>query len=427
MARLADAGAEGDLPEVQLKTARRETRHPWIFRKMVKHRRDLAPGSLVSVRNRNGEFVGRGIYNRGSEIAIRLLTQDPRSRLDRAFLERSIDAALTLRHDILRLPDQTDAYRIVHSEGDGLSGLIVDRYSDVIAIEIFSIGWALLVEDLQEILGARFPGTRFVVRSDRRTESLEGFRMKRFEAVAAARREAREAREAGRRGGAHAAHAGRDDRPPDRTVIHEGPVHYEVDFQEGQKTGFFLDQRANRARIRGIVRDKRVLDAFCYTGGFALAAHAGGARSVVGVDLDEKALAVAAKNGARNGAAVEWVHADVFRHLKDARGRGDRFDVVILDPAKQATHRSELPEAEAAYLDMNRLAVGCIESGGILLSCSCTGLLSEGRFLDILTRAANAEGRDLQVFDVRGADSDHPFALACPQGRYLKAIWSRVR
>jgi 23S rRNA (cytosine1962-C5)-methyltransferase len=306
-----------------------------------------------------------------------------------------------LRHDILRLPDCTDAYRVVHSEGDGLSGLVVDRFGAVLVAELFSAGIHRYWTWIAEALDAAYPGAEIVVRADRRSEKLEGLKM--------------------------------DGRPPSEkardVVIQEHGTKFHVDLRRGHKTGYFLDQRENRQRLAALSRGRELFDGFCYTGGFALHAARAGAKHVEAVDLDEDVVAIGEKNRALNGldGKVDFRHGNVFDVLREYRTSKRRFSRMVLDPAKLAIARHELPKALGAYRDMNRLGMQCLERGGVLLSCSCTGLISEGDFLEALRSSADEARLDLQIFHIAGAAPDHPFVARMPEGRYLKAVFARVR
>ncbi|MBI4575462.1 MAG: class I SAM-dependent rRNA methyltransferase [Planctomycetes bacterium] len=384
-------------------SARRNSLHPWIYSRMVRHpRRRPAPGTLVEVVSREGAFVGRGVYNGASTIALRLLTENPGEDLDGAFFQRVLARALGLRTEVLRLPEVTDAWRWVHGEADGLSGLVVDRYADVVVVEPYSAGYAgetlgWVVEGIRGLA----PGVRVAVRADPMTERRE-----RFDLSEAAR--------------VHPAGA--------PVVVREHALRMEVDLQAGRKTGFFLDQRDQRSRVAALAAGRSVLDCFCYTGGFAIASMLGGARRAVGVDLDEAALATGRQNAGRNGVDVRFRRADAFEVLREMAGaaEGERPDLLILDPARQASLRAEMGRAARQYLDMNRLAMQAVLPGGLLLSCSCTGLVSEPEFLQTLTRAASEARVALQVLLVGGAAPDHPWTTPFPEGRYLKAVLARV-
>ena len=388
------------LPRVQLRAGRRG-RHPWVYRRMMEGPyTDLAPGTLVEAVGREGAFVGRGFYNPNSEIALRLLTEDPREVPDAAWFRARIARAVELRHGVLRLPERTDAYRLVHSEGDGLSGLIVDRFAGRLVVQLFSAGMHRSLEWIRAGLGEFFPGAEVVVRADRRSEKHEGLKM--------------------------------DGPPPSpesrRVVVREGRAKFHVDLRRGHKTGFFADQRENRARFAALCSGQDVFDGFCYTGGFAIQAALAGARSVEAVDLDEDVIAMAEENRILNklSDAVRFAQGNVFDMLRAHRSAGRRFSRMVLDPAKLAITRQEVRKALGAYRDMNRLAMQCLRPGGVLLSCSCTGLVQESDFLDALREAADEARLDLQILEIAGAAPDHPFVAHMPEGRYLKAVYSRV-
>ena len=386
------------LPVIELRT-RHGSGHPWVFRRMVGDpHMELDPGTLVEVIDKTGQFLGRGFYNPYSEIAIRLLTRDRGEFPDRRWFIGAITRAVRLRHDVLGLPKQCDAYRLIHSEGDGLSGLIADKYGKSIVLELFSAGMHRHLEWLRQGFAENFPDHEIVVRSDHRTERLEGLKM---------------------------------DGPPPQAreiVIQENNLKFHVDLRRGHKTGFFLDQRDNRQRLGALCAGQDVFDGFCYTGGFALAAALAGAKSVEAVDLDEKAIAIANENRILNnvGENLSFIHGNVFDVLRNRRASGKTFSRIILDPAKLAASRPEIPKALSAYADMNRLAMQCIQPGGILLSCSCTGLVSEENFMEALRASAAEANVELQIVAVHGAGSDHPWAVHVPEGRYLKAVFCRV-
>ncbi|MGD0091910.1 MAG: class I SAM-dependent rRNA methyltransferase [Planctomycetota bacterium] len=387
------------LPLVSLRT-RHGSLHPWIYRRMMAETYDeLAPGTLVEVEDKAEQFVGRGFYNPHSEIAVRLLTLDRGVFPERRWFIGAITRAVRLRHEVLRLSGCCDAYRVVHSEGDGLSGLVVDKYGKCLVLELASAGMHRHLEWVKQGLAEHFPGHEIIVRSDYRTEKLEGLKM---------------------------------DGPPPVTrelEIHEHNLKLHVDLRRGHKTGYFLDQRDNRQRVASLCAGADVFDGFCYTGGFALAAALGGAKTVEAVDLDEKAIAVAERNRELNALSPEQAafrHGNVFDFLRDRRASGKRYTRIILDPAKLAQAREEVSKALSAYADMNRLAMQCLEPGGILVSCSCTGLVGEADFLLALRAAAAEAGMELQVFAIHGAAPDHPWAIRMPEGRYLKVVFSRV-
>jgi 23S rRNA (cytosine1962-C5)-methyltransferase len=392
--------ANTPLPVVELRT-RHASDHPWIFRRMVDEQgtEDIEPGTLVEVLDKNQQFVGRGFFNPNSEISIRLLSLTRDVFPDRRWFIGTITRAARLRSEVLQLNKITDSYRVIHSEGDGLSGLVADKYGKTIVMELFSAGIHRHMDWVRQGFEENFPDHEIIIRSDHRTERLEGIKM---------------------------------DGPPPQTrelIINENKLKLNVDLRRGHKTGFFLDQRDNRLRISELSAGQSVFDGFCYTGGFALSAALGGAASVEAVDLDEKAIEVAEENRTLNQISAEqlkFTHGNVFDVLRDRRAAGKKYTRMILDPAKLAISRAEIPKALSAYADMNRLGMQCIEPGGILVSCSCTGLVSEEDFLMALRAAAAEANLELQVLAIHGAGADHPWALRVPEGRYLKAVFSRV-
>lgn len=409
---MAPPGAES--PWVRLRTTRQ---HPFIFEKMIDAADPTAkPGDIVNIYDKDGALCGRGLFNPRSQIVVRVLSRGDVA-IDDAFWRERLRAAVELRR-ALRIEESTDAYRLVHAEGDGLSGLVIERYAGVLAFELFSLGivqrFELLARILAEALGppARLerPGAapsawRVVYRVDERSASIEGVPERRRSGV-----------------------AGETDaeRLSDVTVRENG-VRFRIDVMRGHKTGFFCDQRENRRRLAPLCRDAQVLDLCCYTGGFALAAKVlGGAREVTAVDLDEGALALARQNANLNQARVQFVHADAFGYMRQMLENGREYDVVVLDPPKLAPTRADLEEALRKYHDLNRLAARLVRRNGWMLSCSCSGLVTPPAFAEVLQRAARSAGRRLQLFDQTGAGPDHPVALDCPESAYLKAFWMRV-
>ena len=385
-----------ELPKVKLKIARRSV-HPWIFQKMVeKPATRVPPGSVVDILDRDDQWVGRGFYNGHSRISLRVLTSEPSEAVDAEFFERRVDQAVQLRRAWLGLDAVTDSYRLVHSEGDGLSGLVVDRFGSTLVLEFFAAGMYRFREAIQQALAHHFSSSQVYWFAEEHIQKQESFDCRSPEA-------------------------------PPPGIITEHGVRFRVAPGSKHKTGFFLDQRDNRKALAGFCAGKRVLDLCCNTGGFAVYAKAlGQAEEVVGVDLDEEALELAKQNANLNQARIRFVQADLFTWLRDVLPAGQRFDVVVLDPAKQTRDREALGYALKRYLDMNRLAMQAVAPGGIFLTCSCTGLVSEEAFLETLRRAAWQASRRIQVLKIAGAGPDHPFLLHAPEGRYLKAVFCRV-
>src|SRR5437773_9144737 len=387
---------DSPLPQIRLKIARRSS-HPWIFQKMVEKPPDrVASGSVVDVIDKDNQWVGRGFYNGHSRIALRVLTTDPAEAIDDAFFARRLDQAIRLRRDGLGLDAVTDAYRLVHSEGDNLSGLVVDRFGATLVLEFFAAGMYRYRTAIQDALATHYPDSRLYWFAEEHVQKQESFDC-------------------------------RPPEPPAAGVITEHGLRFRVAPGSKHKTGFFLDQRDNRRKLAGFCKGRRVLDLCCNSGGFSVYARAlGGAEEVTGIDIDEQAVALARQNGNLNQARIRFVQADLFAWLRDILPSGQRFDVVVLDPSKQTRDREEVGFALKRYLDMNKLALQAVAPGGMFLTCSCTGLVSEEDFLETIRRAAWQAGRTVQVFEVSGAAADHPFLLHVPEGRYLKAVFCRV-
>jgi len=384
-------------PIVHLKIERRSN-HPWIFQKMVeKPDPRPKPGSIVDIIDREGTFAGRGFYNGHSRIALRVLTANASEAVDEAFFARRIADAVRLRRDLLKLDAVTDAYRVIHSEGDGLSGLVVDRFADTLVIEYFSAGMFKQRDLIKRCLLEHFPEAQIYAFAEDHVQKQESFDL------------------------AHPP-------APPPTVIHEHGVKFQAAPGSKHKTGFFADQRDNRKYLTEFCAGARVLDLCCNSGGFGIYAKMiGAAREVTGVDLDEEILRIAEQNARLNKAKVKFVQADIFHWLRDTASNPDkRYDVVVLDPAKMTRDREQVIPALKKYLDMNKLALGAVKPGGVFLSCSCTGLVSEEQFLDMLRRAAFYANRTLQVIKVSGAGPDHPWQAHVPESRYLKAAFCRV-
>lgn len=384
------------VPTVHLRI-RHHSRHPWIFYGMTRDWDEgIKAGDWVSVIDKEKEFVGYGFANRRSEISVRLISFDPRTADPAAVIEERIRQAVGLRREALALDGRTNAWRIVNSEGDGLSGLVADRYGDAIVLELFSI-WPLVHAGLVEkTLIEAFPGSKIFLRADSRIQGLEGFR------------------------------APADRMPKGISEIQDGQLRFRVNLS-GHKTGAFLDQRENHKLAAEFARGRAVLDGCCYGGGFSLHAAAAGAASVTGVDLDETAIGLARENARLNKiGAVDWVHADLFPYLRDAKRHKKKWDLVILDPPKFAANRDEMKRGLDKYFDLNRAALDVIEPGGFLVTCSCSGVVSDETFLNMLSAVSHAARRTIQVLRVSHASPDHPFQAACQESRYLKVVFARV-
>jgi 23S rRNA (cytosine1962-C5)-methyltransferase len=375
--------------------------HPFVYRKMV-----IGPvgpvrprdGDLVRVVDRDGLPLGFGLWNARSQINLRFLAQGVEAP-GPAFWEGRIDQAIALRRDLLKLDESTDAYRVIHAEADGLSGLILDRFDDVLSAEVFSLGIYQRIGPILDRVAERLGTKHFRVNVDERIALAEDFPGKPVATV----------------------------KLPPRVTIVENGVRFRVQFQGGHKTGFFCDQRDNRLALTRFTPGRTMLDVCCYTGGFGLYAMAkGGATEVTCVDLDEKAIAVAKENANANQVRPTFVHSDAFGYMRQMAVNGKTFGVVVLDPPKLIPGRLDISSGKRKYFDLNVLALNCVEPGGILVTCSCSGLLPAEEFVILLRAAARKTGRSVQILAITGAASDHPVGLEALEGAYLKAVWLRV-
>jgi 23S rRNA (cytosine1962-C5)-methyltransferase len=381
------------LPSVQLKI-RVRGRHPWFFRKMVrKPERPLPAGGAVHVADRDGKPVGTGFFNPRTDLALRMFAGDAVDDVA-AHLTAALASATALREDALQLPKVTDAYRLVHAEADGLPALIIDRLGDAFVAQISCLGTQQHLETLGEWLQQRQPRARFLLLQDADAVAREG--MERLPVP----------------------------RPVEVEVVEHG-LRYTVAAGGGHKTGFFADQRDNRRRVRDLAKGRSVLDLCCNAGGFAMSAAAGGARAVRAADLDEAAVAQASHNLKLNRLRADVVHGDAFDLLR-ALGGGEH-DLIVLDPPKWVHSPEELETGMRRYQDLNRLGLQKLARGGILVSCSCSGSVSELNFLRMLREAATEAGRDARLLHLGGAGPDHPVALECQETRYLKVAFLQVR
>jgi len=374
--------------------------HPVVYPNMIRAvSPDAGPGDLVHVMDKEGQLFGSGFYNPKARVPLRVL-QHGEDVLTEDKLDARLDAALDLRLQTLHLNDRTDAWRAVHSDGDGLAGLVVDRYADVLSIEVTTLGiWRRLRRWLPK-LHERLGTTQHVIQVDPDIARIESMRWADVpEADAPAPRSAR---------------------------IRENNLRYQVSFEDGHKTGFFCDQRENRLKFAAFARGRSVLDLCSYTGGFALSARVlGGCEDVTGVDLDEKAIAQAKKNADLNQVRMDWVHGDTFTWGRQMQQNGRQWDAVVLDPPKLVFSRDaeEGQLGRNKYYDMNAVALSLLRRGGLFVTCSCSGLLDVAEFEDIVMRAAHRNKRRLQILDRTGAGADHPVMSNCPEGRYLKVLW----
>lgn len=393
-------------------------RHPWVLDTAVQKVTPVdeavdVSGEVVDLLNDKGRFIARGLFNAKSRIRVRLLTWKEEEAIDREFWKRRIGQAIELRRQIgyegpeSRSPAAVDplrgttATRLVFSEADGLSGLIVDRYGDYLVLQPTALGTARRVEVIAGVLQELLQPRGIVLRSDAGAMKMEGIEL------------------------ADGQFWG--EMPTEPITLVENGIKYSVDLCEGQKTGFYLDQRENRHAVARYCVGKRVLDMFCYTGGFALNAAKAGAASVLAVDSSKKALQLARENAtANNSNNLEFALGDGFEMLDQLQAESRQFDAIILDPPKFARSRASVLGALMAYHRLNRSAVALLPPGGLLVTCSCSGVVSREDFLLMLSGVAQKTGRDIQVLETRGAASDHPISATCLETEYLKCFVCRV-
>jgi len=377
--------------------------HPWIFSSAVRTvEGSPRPGDTVDVVSASGEWLARAAYSPASRIVARVWTWLPDECVDDAFFARRVKAAIDLRRMVIP-PAETNAMRLVHAESDGLPGLVVDRYADVLVMQVLSAGVERWREVLAGALQTASEAGKVYERSDVDVRRLEGLPERSGPVL-----------------------GGELD---DALVVTENCLKFGVDVRAGQKTGFYLDQRRNRKRIGELANGKRVLNCFSYTGAFTVYALAGGAESVLSVDTSADALEQGRRNLALNhlpDERAEWLEGDVFHVLRTMRDRGDQYDLIILDPPKFAPTVAQAERAARGYKDINLLAFKLLSPGGILATFSCSGGVSAELFQKIVTGAAQDAGVDARLLEKMEQGPDHPVALNFPEGAYLKGLVCQV-
>ncbi|MCG8457578.1 MAG: class I SAM-dependent methyltransferase [Holophagales bacterium] len=388
-------------------------RHPWIFRGAIARvEGSAARGDTVDVVNAAGRWMARGAYSPDSQIAVRAWTFEEGEMVDRAFFRRRLEGALEVRRQLglLRAPPHSPgagsavAFRWAHGESDSLPGLVVDVYAGTAVMQCQSAGAERWRETVADLLGELYPLTHIYERSEAEARKKEGL----------------DPRSGALLGG----------EPPELVEIREDPFRFLVSVSRGHKSGFYLDQRTSRHRVMAASDGRQVLDAFCYTGGFTVAALEGGAESVVQIDASAPALELAGRNlelaghpppGAP-GSRVESVEGNAFSELRRLRAEERRFDLVVLDPPKLVRSKRQLERAARGYKDLNLLAFQLLRPGGLLFTFSCSGLLAPDLFQKIVADAALDAGRSARLVERLSAPADHPTALAFPEGSYLKGL-----
>jgi 23S rRNA (cytosine1962-C5)-methyltransferase len=368
-------------------------RHPWVFSGAVAEASGDGSDGRAEVLDAGGRLLGRGAYSPDSQIVARLWTFENRD-VDSALFRERFAEARRLREEVL--PPETTGYRAVNSEGDACSGVLLDVYGDAAVLELLTGGTQAWRGDLEAAAREVFDPKRLVVR------------------------ETGSARDRGERPSSSES--------SDRVPFLENGLRFFADLGSGQKTGFFLDQRDNRARLRALASGRRVLNLFSYSGAFSVAALSGGASRSVDVDSSATALALAREHRALNALSADdsdFVQADVFEDLRRRVAEGQHWDVVVCDPPAFAKKKSDVDRAARGYKDVNRLAMSLVVPGGWLLTCSCSGLMSADLFQKIVFSASGEAGASFALTARQGAGPDHPVSLDCPEGEYLKGLWLR--
>jgi 23S rRNA (cytosine1962-C5)-methyltransferase len=376
-------------------------RHPWVYPGAIAAvEREPADGGEVDLVSHTGTFVARGLYNGRSKLRVRLYSWTPDTPLDADFFRARLAAALHLRGPILGLDGPGRACRLVFSEADGLSGLTVDRYDQWLVVQFTSLALAQRRELFTDLLTELAHPHGIYLRTERGVGGLEGLELSDGPL--------------------------RGEVPAEPVLIDDNGQRFLVNLREGQKTGFYLDQRDNRLAVARLAGGRRVLDVFCYTGGFGLHAAAG-AREVVGIDASAPALALARANAELNGHHnLSFLEGDAFARLDELVAAGERFGLVVLDPPKFARARHAVEEALRGYRRLITQALRVLEPDGILVLCCCSGLIDAAQLEALLALLAVEQRRPIQILERRGQAPDHPVAVTCPESSYLKCLIARV-
>lgn len=376
--------------------------HPWVLdRSIIEPTSPPKPGETVDLLSANGAWIGRGVYNPNSRIRIRLYQWRKEQFFDQSWLDEQLTNAVTMRRRWMERHTALDAVRWVNSEGDQLSGLIVDQFGEFIAIHITALAMLQWEASIVEWFRANLAPKGIFVKVDQSTASAEGIEAKEDLAFGVT--------------------------PEVPVIIHEGQTKVSVDLGIGQKTGYYLDQRANRQRAAGWMGPGPMLDVCCYLGGFSLAAAAIAKPSrITAVDTSAKVIEQAQRNAELNQVTVDFVQADCFDFLTKLQQENSSYETVVLDPPKMASNRSQIQSALRAYHRLNLSAVNLLQPGGILVTCSCSGRISRDDFRGMLASVAQRSRRSIQIVEALGADFDHPIAVQCPETEYLKCFICRV-
>jgi len=377
-------------------------RHPWVFSgALEKVKGKPEDGDVVKLFAFDNEFLAYGYYNSNSRVAVRLLEWDEEQTIDKEWYQNRLHQAIASRQFILS--DKTNTCRLVFSEADFLPGLIVDKYADFLSLQILSSGIEKAKNDIVEILKAELQPKGIFDKSDATARGHEGLAV-----------------ENGLLWG---------ENPPEFLEVKENGIAYNINIAEGQKSGFYCDQRDNRSILASYTKDKKVLDCFSYSGGFSLNSLANGARSITSVDSSALALETLKQNVGLNkfdSDKITAIQSDVNKQLRAFKETGELFDIVVLDPPKYAPSRSALDRAARAYKDLNRLGMLLLEKGGLLATFSCSGAVDIETFKQIIAWAALDAGKEVQIIKQFCQPEDHPVRISFPEGEYLKGLLLRV-
>jgi 23S rRNA (cytosine1962-C5)-methyltransferase len=393
------------LPQIVLKPKRAQPffgHHPWVYAGAIeKVDGDPTDGAEVELRSSTGTFIARGLFNSQSKIRVRLYCWEADRALDRDFFRAKLEHAIRFRHDVLKLVDPTSACRLVFSESDGLSGMVVDRYADWLTVQFTSLALAQRRQMIAELLVELLKPKGIYLRTERGIGKLEGLEL-----------------QDGLLWG---------EEPVGSIAIEENGLKFLVNVREGQKTGYYLDQRDNHHAVARYAAGRRVLDAFCYVGGFGLHAARAGATEVVGLDGSEAAITLARENARLNALEhTEFVRADVFDEMDRLQKSGRQFDMIVLDPPKFARSRHAIPEALRGYRRLQTLAVKMLAPDGFLVMCCCSGLITMDMLQELLAQISADQKREIQIIERRGPAPDHPVSVSCLETGYLKCLIARV-
>ena len=374
--------------------------HPWVFSNEIDTGHSplsaFAPGELATISTHRGDFVGYAYVNPHALICARILSREAAHPVDQALIEERLQRALALRTRLGAAP----YYRWVFGESDALPGLVLDRYGDVVVGQIATAGMEALKEEVAAAVRAVLDPAALYWKNDTAARDLEQLPQQAQLAFGTV---------------------------PDELTVMESGLTFHAPLVHGQKTGWFYDQTANRARLaRYLVPGARVLDVCSYAGAWAITALRAGAARACCVDSSQSALDFAAANAARNGLAVETLRADAFEALRTLADRGERYDLVILDPPAFIKRKKDIPQGQAAYRKLNQLALGLLGAEGTLVSCSCSYHLAPEELMSAIQGAARHSGRFVQILEAGGQSPDHPVHPAIPETRYLKAFFCRV-